>query len=196
LIIGDSISFGYTPYVTTRLEHLATVERIEGSISATLRPKGGLRLDTHAALERLDAWLGDGKWDVIHFNWGLHDVKIEADGRHQVPLTEYEANLRLLVARLQKTGATLIWASTTPVPQGTERGAYARKAGDEIAYNDAAAKIMRAEHVVIDDLHELVMPRLAEVQLPANVHFKDEGYRLLGNQVADAIGEALRQRKR
>jgi hypothetical protein len=21
------------------------------------------------------SWLGDGKWDVIHFNFGLHDAK-------------------------------------------------------------------------------------------------------------------------
>ena len=26
-------------------------------------------------LEKLKSWLGKGKWDVIHFNWGLHDLK-------------------------------------------------------------------------------------------------------------------------
>ena len=26
-------------------------------------------------MANLDKWLGDGNWDVIHFNWGLHDLK-------------------------------------------------------------------------------------------------------------------------
>ena len=30
---------------------------------------------TIRGLEGLDQWLGDGRWDVIHFNWGLHDLK-------------------------------------------------------------------------------------------------------------------------
>ena len=26
-------------------------------------------------MEQIDAWIGKKKWDVIHFNWGLHDLK-------------------------------------------------------------------------------------------------------------------------
>ena len=39
------------------------------------------------------------------------------NGRNQVLLEPYEQNLRTMVARLKKTGATLIWCSTTPVPE-------------------------------------------------------------------------------
>ena len=28
-----------------------------------------------AGLTGIDEWLGDDPWDVIHFNWGLHDLK-------------------------------------------------------------------------------------------------------------------------
>ncbi len=41
---------------------------------------------------------------MIHFNWGLHDLKRMGDGKHQVPPDEYEKNLRELVGRLKKTG--------------------------------------------------------------------------------------------
>ena len=29
---------------------------------------------TRFGLARLEQWLGDERWDVIHFNWGLHDL--------------------------------------------------------------------------------------------------------------------------
>ena len=37
-------------------------------------------------LENIDKWLGDGKWDVIHFNFGLHDLKYVDDaGKNTSP---------------------------------------------------------------------------------------------------------------
>jgi tRNA(Glu) U13 pseudouridine synthase TruD len=42
----------------------------------------------------------------------------KVDGKLTTSLADYEKNLHTLVARLKKTGATLVWASTTPVPDG------------------------------------------------------------------------------
>ena len=56
------------------------------------------------------------KWDVIHFNFGIHDLKFMPDGKRQVEPDDYEKNLRTLVAKLKATGAKLIWATTTPIP--------------------------------------------------------------------------------
>ena len=105
LLLGDSISIGYTLAVRDELKGKANVHRPAANCGPTIR-----------GLESIDAWLGDGKWDVIHFNWGLHDLKFMDDGKRQVPLDEYEKNLTELVKRLKKTGAKLIWCSTTPVP--------------------------------------------------------------------------------
>jgi len=116
LLIGDSISIGYTVPTRKALEGKANVHRPQANCGPTTR-----------GLQAIDQWLGDGKWDVIHFNWGLHDLKyISAKGgltdvdkgKQQVPIGQYEANLEKLVLRLKKTGAKLIWASTTPVPEG------------------------------------------------------------------------------
>jgi len=54
-----------------------------------------------------------------------------------------------LVGRLKATGATLIWASTTPVPTD-EPGRFE---GDAKKYNAIAKKIMDASGIAIDDLH-------------------------------------------
>ena len=137
LLIGDSISMGYTLPVRELLKGKANVHRPPTNCG-----------DTARALKDLDKWLGEGKWDVIHFNFGLHDLKyLDASGKYVDPtkgrqvasLERYEKNLRDIVARLQKTGATLIWASTTPVPDGSA----GRVQGDEVNYNKVAARVMK-----------------------------------------------------
>jgi len=131
LLIGDSISIGYTLPVRKLLAGKANVHRAPTNCGPTTR-----------GLAQLDKWLGNGKWNVIHFNWGLHDLKYMDDrgrlvpvekGHQQVPIEQYAKNLEELVKRLKKTGAKLIWASTTPVPEG----ATGRVKGDEVRYNAA-----------------------------------------------------------
>jgi hypothetical protein len=185
LLIGDSISIGYTLPVREALQGKANVHRIPAN--------GG---PTSNGTTNIDKWLGDKKWDVIHFNWGLHDLKFvddngqlsnEQTGKHQIPIDKYEENLRELTQRLQKTGAKLIWCSTTPVPEG----AAGRKPGDELRYNEVAAKVMKELNVPTDDLYSFAQPRLKDIQLPANVHFTSEGSKVLAEQVSKSISAAL-----
>lgn len=188
LIIGDSISLGYTPFVKEALKGKAEVVHAPGNNESTAR-----------GLEKLDAWLGAARWDVIHFNWGLHDMKYMdeqskltdvAKGRQWVPLEQYDANLRTLVGRLKKTGAKLIWCSTTPVPEG----ARGRVPGDEGKYNAAALRVMLAEGVAVNDLCAFVgspQHRAAIGGRPADVHYTDAGSKALAGEVARAIEKAL-----
>ena len=182
LLIGDSISIGYT--VPTR-------KLLAGKVNVHRIPENGGH--TAKGLEQLTKWLGDGKWDAIHFNWGLHDLKYLKDGKLDLsgeqlgPPPQYEKNLRELVKRLKKTGAKLIWAATTPVPEG----AGGRKAGDAARYNQIAAKVMAEAKVPTNDLHAFALPRLKQIQRPKNVHFLSEGSEALARQAADHILRAL-----
>ena len=178
LLIGDSISIGYTPAVQQALLGKANVHRAPTNCGPTTR-----------GLEQIDAWLGDGKWDLIHFNWGLHDLKY-IDGKHQVPLDQYEKNLQRLTARLAKTGAVLIWCNTTPVPAGCSPP---RKNEDVLAFNAAAAKVMKQFDASTNDLYSFAQPQLKQIQRPANVHFTPDGSRVLGKQVAAQIEQRLKQ---
>jgi acyl-CoA thioesterase-1 len=177
LLIGDSISIGYTLETRRLLAGKANLHRIPENGGPTIR-----------GLEKLSGWLGDGNWDVIHFNWGLHDLKL-MDGKHQVPIQDYEKNLRELVGRLRATGARLIWATTTPVPAGEL--SPPRRPGDVIAYNKVAGKIMDEGGIGVDDLYAFALPRLAEIQRPANVHFTEAGSAALAAEVAASILKAL-----
>lgn len=185
LLIGDSISIGYTVPVRELLKGKANLHRPPTNCSATIN-----------GLKQIDAWLGTGKWDVIHFNWGLHDLKWCDDkgtitavgtGHQQVPVADYEKNLRTLVARLKKTGAKLIWCATTPVPEG----ANGRVPEDVLKYNEAAARVMKSEGVTTDDLYAFAKPKLATIQNKMDVHYTKAGYEELAGQVVKTIEAAL-----
>lgn len=176
LLIGDSISMGYTLEVR-RLLPEANVQRI---------PNNGS--DTGTDLGRIPGWLagfGDKPWDVIHYNSGIHDA-IQSDGAPRVSLEQYAANLRQILILLKATGAKLIFATTTPAPAGDPR--Y----GDHVAYNDVAVPIMQENGVAIDDLYSLVAPRFEELAAPNNVHFLPASYdTVLAPAVAASISEQL-----
>ena len=191
LLIGDSISIGYTVGVRELLLGKANVHRPLTNCGPSTK-----------GVKELDKWLGDKPWDVIHFNFGLHDLKYlgpkgqnladpKGEGSHQqVPVIDYEKHLRTMVARLEKTGAQLIWRTTTPVPPG----AKGRVVGDSVKYNQAAAKIMKERKIAIDDMYTFCMPRLKEIMRPANVHFTPAGSKALARQAAAAINAALTRR--
>jgi lysophospholipase L1-like esterase len=193
LIIGDSISGGYTPRVVKLLKGKAIVKHSPGNSQ-----------HTGTGLKRIDAWIGKTDWDVIHFNWGLWDLcyrhpKSKVQGRRDkvngtltTPLDVYERNLDTLVARLRKTDAVLIWAHTTVVPEG-EAG---RKMGDDQKYNDAAARVMKKHGVAVNDLLTLTKGFPPELfTKPGDVHYKAAGYDRIAQQVAAAIEAALQKQQ-
>jgi hypothetical protein len=178
LLIGDSISIGYAPAVRKLLDGKANVHLIPAN--------GG---PTTNGLKNLSEWIGEGRWDVIHFNWGLHDLRIMEDGTHQVRIEAYERNLGELVARLKTTGAKLIWCSTTPVPEG--KLSPPRRPEDVPRYNEIAARVMQPNGIAINDLYGFALPRLGQIQRPENVHFTEEGSEQLAQSVAAAVVKAL-----
>jgi acyl-CoA thioesterase-1 len=182
LLLGDSISIGYTLPTRALLQGKANLIHAKDNCN-----------DTSNGLKMLDTWLGSRRWDVIHFNFGLHDLKYVSDEtrpnarRQNIPLEQYEQNLEQIVQRLKKTGAKLIWCMTTPVPAG----AADRIEGGEKRYNETAARVMGKYHIPIDDLWALARKHQDQWQLPHNVHFTDEGYQALAAQVNAAIENEL-----
>ena len=189
LLIGDSISLGYTPHVVAALKGKVEVKHHRGNAQ-----------HTGTGLNMLDRWIGETKWDVIHFNWGLWDLcyrhpKSKEQGRRDkkrgmltTSLEQYEKNLDQLAARLKKTKSKLVWAHITTVPKN-EAG---RKVGDDDKYNEAAARVMKKHGIEINDLNALTDSFPAELfSAPGNVHFKTEGSKELGQAVALKIAEVL-----
>jgi acyl-CoA thioesterase-1 len=189
LIIGDSISIGYTPYVIQNLRGVANVIRVKGNCQGT-----------RFGVENIDKWLEHKKpWTVIHFNWGLHDLKRWENGKNsdnpkaprQAEIDVYEKNMELLVSKLVATKAKLIFATSTPYPSGVSPW---RDPEDAARYNQVALAIMQKNNIRIDDLYTAIQPRMAELQKPANVHFVTEGSVFFGDVVAKSIRSALEEK--
>jgi hypothetical protein len=103
LIIGDSISIGYTKPVIVLMKGKANVQRAKANCG-----------DTARGLSSLEKWLGDTRWDVIHFYWGLHDLcfrhpdskeqgrRDKKNGTQAVSLEQYAKNLEAIVQEFRK----------------------------------------------------------------------------------------------
>jgi alpha-L-fucosidase len=191
LLIGDSICGGYQKVVKQQLAGKADVVVIPGNGE-----------HTGTGIKKLDEWLGDGKWDAIHFNWGLWDMYGWEYAKEDRSPATYQKRLEALVLRLEKTGAKLIWATTTPVCPAAETTMLKRFKTElriapdiERQYLDAAQQVMQKHTIRIDDLHALMAPELSKHAAgPDNVHFTGAGYGILGKQVAVSILAALAER--
>jgi hypothetical protein len=199
LILGDSISIAYTLPVRETLRGKANVFR---PMSPHKQPENCG--DTTRGLAMLDQWLGETRWDVIHFNWGLWDLcyrhpesreqgnRDKVNGKLSTPPSDYERNLEKLVARLKATGARLVWANTTVVPAG-EAGRFA---GDDAKYNRIAARVMERHHIPINDLHATSKAFPPDMfSMPGDVHFTAKGSEKLAAQVAASISSAIHARR-
>jgi acyl-CoA thioesterase-1 len=190
LLLGDSISIGYTPFVQ---------ELLKGTMEVTRPMNANGRFEncqgTMNGVKHLDRWLEAGNWDLIHFNFGLHDLKrVEPDtGKNsknvedpkQSEPRQYRKNLKEIAKRLKATDAKLIFATTTPYPPYP--AGPLREPGLSEVYNEVALKIMRQQDIPVNDLYHFVLPRMKELMQPNNVHFTIEGSAALAQEVVRHI---------
>lgn len=194
LIIGDSISMNYHETAKEALKGVANFHRIDEN--------GG---PTSNGVKQVEHWLGKYKqkglqWDIIQFNHGLHDLKKTYDkttkiwGAPQIEIDDYKQNLEKIIQVLEKSGATLIWCSTTPVPNDII-GQFSRKKDDSALYNQAALEVMKNHPaILINDLHASVENSTVfdAWKKTFDVHFyKKEEKEFLGKKVAEAIKNAI-----
>ena len=191
LILGDSISMGYTPVVKRLLREDTWVTRPAENCAGTT--KGVANIDRWLQLE-------GGRFDLIWFNFGLHDLKrVRPDGKNsndpqdqrQAEPPVYEQQLREIVRKLKATGSDLVFATTTPVPAGGVRPH--RDVEDPERYNDIARAVMKEHGVAVVDLYAFALARQREIQPRVDVHFTKGGSAALGREVAERIEARLRR---
>ncbi len=185
LIIGDSISIGYTPFIKDALSpDDIIVEHNPGNGGSTKR-----------GVESIEKWLDNKEWDVIVFNFGLHDLvhkdslnKYDVNGIVSITPEEYEKNLNFIVGKLKETTATIFFATTTTVPEG----ASGRKVESPAIYNEIATKVMNKNKINIIDLYTASLEIHPKNSKPKNVHYTPNGYEELSKYIVDAIRPALK----
>lgn len=174
LLIGDSITRAYGPGVETRLSGAAYVGRMATSKS----------LGDPALLEQVSLVLREQRFDIIHFNNGLHG--------HEYTEGEYQAAFPELLATMRKyaPASRLVWASSTDVREKDDLGRAAPFNARVIERNRIAAGIASKEGIEVDDLYSLVKDH-PEWHAKDGVHFNQEGVKAQATQVSAALKEAL-----
>ena len=166
LLVGDSICQGYQGKVVAKLDGKANVTYWASSYCVT--SPGYLRL--------LAFYLDEAKYDVIHFNNGLHSC--------ETPVADYEKSYlaALQLIRKKQPDAKIVWASSTPINTKDARA-------DKVAALNAAAR--RAAESVGDvaanDLYSLVNPLERKAYWVDTHHYTDVGYELLASQVVEKV---------
>jgi len=190
LIIGDSISGGYTPFVREHFKDKAIISHNPGNAK-----------HTGWGLENIRDWIGDEEWDIIHFNWGLWDLayrhpdsklqgnRDKVNGKLTFSVDQYKANLDSLVTIMKEiSDAKLIFTTTTYVPE-QEPGRYAR---DARRYNKAAIEVMKKHSVLVNDIYEESIPIHKAYGIgPDDVHFTEKGNEKLSRFIIDFIEKEI-----
>jgi hypothetical protein len=196
LIIGDSIAVDYFSFAEEQLEGKALLFK-----PIVINEKGDSTSCEGSTMgaKYIEQWIGDKKWDIIHFNFGLHDIKHidPITGKNSKNLShpqqanpkQYAKNLNKIVSKLKASNAQLIFATTTPYPD--KLGRQMRSPGMPKVYNELALKIMTKNDIAINDLYSYMLPRMEQLQRPKNVHFFELGSKELGQQVANSIQKIL-----
>ena len=193
LIIGDSVSIGYTslakPSVPDLLSPVALAQHAPWDVS-----DGGAG-NTATGVACLDRWLVTQKqepvrWDLITFNFGLHDLD-NASAAEAL----YESQLQNITARLLETRAKLLYITTTPfMPK--------RVLGDTVVedLNRIARGIMAVRNVPVLDLYALVVDHCGPVPWtdcdwcrmhPCSYHYDLTGMNAQAAMIAGAIQKML-----
>jgi lysophospholipase L1-like esterase len=176
LLIGDSITRAYYPDVEKNLDGKAYVGRLSSSAF----------ISDPALLKQIEMVLSQYKFDVIHFNNGMHGWQhSEAEYAHAFP--KY-----LKIIQKYAPGAKLIWADTTPlkVSPNLPPDNQTQATDERIAARNAIAlKIVQAEGIPVDDLNT---PMRGHPEYHSdNVHFQEQGIAIQAAQVAAQIEKQL-----
>lgn len=202
MLVGDSISMpvpaspgGYGLNVRSNLTKLNINVWHNGGWGS-----GGQAAHTGKGLKCTDpatpgGWLSaNGTYDAIHFNFGLHDLKVSPDPEH-VELKQYGKNIAEIYRRFAAKAKHVIFATTTPNPSMTTSAG--RTESNILAYNREALASLPSD-ALVDNLHDAVVGycglnySTCDLQLPTNVHFTEKGCEFLGEHVTKSILEALR----
>lgn len=180
-VVGDSISIQYGPYLKQYLSGVIGYARKEGEAEALLnldKPQGANGGDSSMVLAFVKALAAAGgvDADLLLVNCGLHDIKRNPDdGKAQVAIDDYEANLRALVAVVRPMRARLVWIRTTPCDEKVHNRpgmGFHRFSADCVAYNGVADKVMSEAGVPSIDLYTFTS-NLGPDLYCDHVHFRE-----------------------
>jgi acyl-CoA thioesterase-1 len=186
LLLCDFVTEGYAAFARHKLTGRANVHF---TLPTRTDPPNTQRIHANEL-----HWLTYGRFDVIHFDSGLHILGLphsaaEIPSQPEIKPEQYEKELRATVALLKKTGAKLIFATMTTAPDDE----------DVKPFNKIALKVMKENDITIDDLNAAVGPEVAQRLRHQGSDWKrigtesytKEDYAILGQVVVKSLNAAI-----
>lgn len=189
ILIGDSIRMGYDKYVAMALEGQAEV----------YFPRENCRF-TQYVLRHFQDWLKDSGFgedvDLVHWNVGLWDV-MELFGDEPVtPVEWYEQYIHRICKQMQILcpKAKFVFATSTPINEPLyepKKATFNRTNKNIRAYNDAAARAVRAHGFAVNDFYAL-LENVPDNWFSDKTHYYTQSAtEALTNRVLDVVCEQL-----
>lgn len=175
LLIGNSITRGYHGKVEQALQGKAYIGRLSNSKS----------VGDPALLEEIAVILKNTKFDIIHFNNGLHGFDYTEE--------EYDKNFPKLIKVIRKYApkAKLIWATITPIRTGKDMLDFAPVTERLKVRNEIALKHVERIGLEVNDLWKVVIDHPEYYAGGDGIHPIDAGYSALAEQVFKVITSNL-----
>lgn len=159
LVVGDSISIGYTPKLRTELSGYNV---FHNECNAGYSGHGVLKIDQYLSVQP--------RFKAIIFNFGIWDLWTK-----EISAESYAINLRKIVEKMKLSSDRIVFVTTTKSPHdATRKGIFKQYAVD----------LMIEMNVEVFDLGAY-SEGLGHLQDADQVHFNSQGADLLGSAIAD-----------
>lgn len=167
LLIGDSICDGYYDTVFERLNSMYAVDKLVSSRS----------VESEVYKKQLELFLNDFKYDLISFNNGLHGFHLSKDEYSRA----YEKILHMF------GNAKVILTLSTPIMQADNLKCYNEKDNRIVIERNESVRSIGVKYgLPVCDLYSAVN-KISEIRAADGVHYMEEGYKILGNTLAEFI---------
>ena len=174
LLVGDSITHNYQEKIRELLKGVCYVDYISTSYA----------IDTDIYNKLVYAFMTDSKYDLIHFNHGLHGIHLSK--------RSYKSRMKKLLSKVAEDVKLILATSTIVYREGNKRldGAWMKRVRER---NAAVQEIAEEKGCNVDDLYTVSTSIPKEYRYVDGTHYLQEGYAILAETVADCIRKELKK---
>ncbi len=172
LLVGDSITHGYQGAVRNALKGVCYVDYVATSYA----------IDSKMYNLLVENFVKDSRYDVIHFNHGLHGIHLSKRG--------YQSRMKKLLCRLEKQSKILL-TTTTVVYTADNKRLHPNWNKRVQERNDVVWALATEKGYAVDDLYSVSLAIDKADRSNDGTHYESVGYERLAVSVADSIKKVL-----
>lgn len=201
LLIGDSISLYYSPFLASYISDKAELHNKEGRREAFTdldRPTGGNGGDSSMVLEYLKQRFEKEapNYDIFAFNCGLHDVKRLNNAECVISTDDYRKNLLEIIEFMSQRNIKTVFITTTHVDDERHNArkqlGFTRYDTDVQKYNEIALCVMGGNKIPVIDLGGFTKNLSGDI-FTDHVHFEEDVRKLQAAFLAGSLQDFLKQ---